>query len=273
VHYLSNTPILTIVEAKRTARVSHWRNKLTVRDDFWLRNDAAKLKGHFSRVHHQRSVLMQRAKTHALTNVVMHLPPGADEAYFVDESGNVSTSAFRRAPPSQAHAGTPAHLLSDLRASILDFKPRYPLLGGWNYTCSVGWSVRLTDGWLKPATEERESRRYSVQVPFMAAVKDVAVDDATLRIVLPEGAKDVTFKVPFGVEVQQERQWSFLDTMGKPVLTLHKRNCSERHGALIKIDYTLTITDQYRKLIVALLAGLFIGSTVRLTSKVNLSIK
>lgn len=271
VHYLHNSPMLTIVEARRQARISHWRNRLEIEDQFWLRNDGASLKGHFSRVQHQLSTLVQRVKSHVLTNIVMQLPPGADHAYFIDESGNVSTSHFRPAPPSPSHVATPAHLLSEMRASVLDLRPRYPMLGGWNYTCSVGWSVKLTDGWLK--TVDEGQKRYSVQVPFMSALKDTAVDDVAVRIILPEGAKDIAFTAPFSIDVERERSWSFLDTIGKPVIKLHKRACSERHGGSVNVEYTLTTGDLYRKGFVALLAGVLISGIIRLMGKVDLKIK
>ncbi|MCO5565486.1 hypothetical protein L7F22_019159 [Adiantum nelumboides] len=271
VHYLHNSPILTIVEADRKVKISHWKNRLEVEDRLWLRNDGAKLKGHFSRVQHQLNALVQKAKTHTLSNLVLQLPPGVDGAYFIDESGNVSTSNFRPKPPSPSHVDTPPHLLTPLKASLLDVRPRYPLLGGWNYTCSIGWYVKLTDGWLK--THETEDRRFITHIPFLPAVKDTAIDDATLRIIFPEGSKDISFKVPFAVEVENERSWSFLDTIGKPVLKLHKKRCSERHGGMVTVEYTLTTGDQYRKALIALLAGVLIAGAMRLFSKIDLSIK
>lgn len=271
VHYLHNSPMLTIVEADRKVKISHWRNRLEVEDKLWLRNDGATLKGHFSRVQHQLNALIQKAKSHTLSNIVLQLPPGVDGAYFVDESGNVSTSHFRPAPPSPSHIETPPHLLTPLKASILDVRPRYPLLGGWNYTCSIGWYVKLTDGWLK--NHDTEERRFITHIPFLPAIKDTAIDDATLRIIFPEGAKDISFKVPFAVNVENERSWSFLDTIGKPVLRLHKKRCSERHGGMVTVEYTLTTGDQYRKALVALLAGVLISGAIRLISKIDLSIK
>lgn len=265
--------MLTLVDSKRDATISHWRNRVKVHDDYWLRSDGATLKGHFSRIEHQMNLMSKRDASHVISGLSMNLPPGAEGAYFVDESGNVSTSHFRPAPPSPQQVGTPAHLLSGAKASVLQIQPRYPLLGGWNYTCSVGWSVRLSDGWHK-VLSDKAAGRYATQVPFMTSLKDVAVDSATLRIVLPEGASDVAVQAPFAVDAEsRSTSWSFLDTTGKPVVELRKAKCGDRHGGLVTVEYTLTPLDHYRKVAVAALLLVLGALTVHFGSRVDLSIK
>lgn len=270
VHYQYNTPIVSVIESHRQAKVSHWRNAVQIEDDLWLKNDGALLKGHFSRLEHQMNRMIKRENTHVLSSVTLHLPPGADGTYFVDESGNVSTSHFRPSPPSPSHIGTPAHLLSETRASLLEIRPRYPLLGGWNYTCTVGFRVRLTDGWRKIVAPHR----YAIQVPFLTSLKGVAVDQASLRILLPEGSKDIHVTTPFVPDSQTRGvSWSFLDTTGKPVVELHKRQCAERHGALVTVQYTLSPLDHYRKVFVSALLLLLGVATLQMGSKLDLSIR
>jgi oligosaccharyltransferase complex subunit alpha (ribophorin I) len=41
VHYLHDSPVVSIVEAKRVVTVSHWRNTMSFEDEFWMRNDGA----------------------------------------------------------------------------------------------------------------------------------------------------------------------------------------------------------------------------------------
>ena len=67
---------------------------------------------------------------------------------------------------------------------MLELTPRYPLLGGWNYTFTPGWDAPLAD-W---AGVDKKSGKYVVAVPFLNTFKDVPVDDAELKIILPEGA-------------------------------------------------------------------------------------
>ena len=232
-------------------------------------SSSASLKGHFSRIEHQMSAFFKKDNSHILSNMVMHLPPGARDAYFVDQAGNVSTSNFRQAPASPSHITTSPHLLPGNRASVLDLKPRYPILGGWNYSFSVGWNVRLSDGW-----QSLEGGRYSIKVPFMTPITDVAVDEAQTTIILPEGAGNVQVKLPFAVEEQSfGTKWYFLDTTGSPIITLKKRRCGEKHGGLVTIEYSLSPLDHFRKVFVAvvLVAAAYVSVTV--LGKIDLRIK
>lgn len=67
--------------------------------------------------------------------------------------------------------------------SQLELKPRYPILGGWNYSFVIGYDVPLED------QLRSDGARKVLSVPFLTGYKDMAVDDVELRIVLPEGAK------------------------------------------------------------------------------------
>jgi oligosaccharyltransferase complex subunit alpha (ribophorin I) len=227
------------------------------------------LKGHFSRIDHQMSAFYKRDNSHILSNLVMHLPPGTRDAYFVDQAGNVSTSHFRPTPPSPSQITTSPHLLPGNKASVLDLKPRYPILGGWNYSFSVGWNVKLSDGY-----QTTRGDRYTLRVPFMTPITDVAVDSAKTTVILPEGARNIQVRPPFVVDEQTfGSKWYFLDTTGSPVVELKKRHCSERHGGLIIIDYTLSPLDRYRKIfvVVALLVIAYVSVVV--VSGIDLQIK
>jgi oligosaccharyltransferase complex subunit alpha (ribophorin I) len=239
------------------------------RDHIVLTLSCSSLKGHFSRIEHQMATHMKKDNSHVLSNMVMHLPPGARDAYFVDQAGNVSTSKFRPAPPSPAHISTSPHLLPGSRASVLDLKPRYPVLGGWNYSFSVGWNVKLLDGWMKSQGSD-----YSLQIPFMTPITDVAVDKAIVQIILPEGASNVKVKVPFPVEKNSfSTKWHFLDTTGSPVIELEKEKCSERHGGSITIQYQLSPLDHYRKIFVGVVLVVAAYLSIALLSRVDIRIK
>lgn len=68
----------------------------------------------------------------------------------------------------------------------MELKPRYPLLGGWNYTFSVGWNSNLGEGgWGKSLG----NGRFSLATPFLTPITDLAVDQVRTRVVLPEGAR------------------------------------------------------------------------------------
>jgi oligosaccharyltransferase complex subunit alpha (ribophorin I) len=155
---------------------------------------------------------MQRRNTAlAITSLSIVLPPSVHSPYFYDIVGNVSTSRFR---PSRAPSFTPhqAKLPSQRKAkpaaastSLLELTPRYPLMGGWNYTFTIGYDAPLSD-YVK-VKKGAQGKEYVLAVPFLTPVKDVAVDIVTLTIRLPEGARCVCSSllsswssVVFGVE-------------------------------------------------------------------------
>jgi len=69
--------------------------------------------------------------------------------------------------------------------SIIDLKPRYPLLGGWNYTFTVGYDMPLED-WV---TYDASSSQYIVAIPFLTPIPGATYDDVEFKVILPELAK------------------------------------------------------------------------------------
>lgn len=89
----------------------------------------------------------------------------------------MSTSALRTTPsvPKGAEAN---------RFSVLEMRPRYPIMGGWNYSFTLGWDSPLADY----AGYDSKTGKYVVGVPIMTVIPGTVIDDAELKIVLPEGA-------------------------------------------------------------------------------------
>lgn len=124
------------------------------------------------------------AQSHILKNVILHLPSGVRDPYYDDLIGNVSTSHFRPASPEPRR--TSLKRTSPLeRNSILELKPRYPLLGGWNYTFTIGYDMPLED-W---ASHDSSSAQHVVAVPFLTPIPGAAYDDVEVKIILPEKAQ------------------------------------------------------------------------------------
>lgn len=134
------------------------------------------MKGHFSRLEHQVQTYKNLPGGHVFRALSLYLPPGAHDAYYVDTVGNVSTSQFRPAP--SVPKGVKAK-----QSSYLELKPRYPILGGWNYSFTLGWDSPLRD-W---ASYGRDGR-YTVAVPIFTVFPDTVIEEAEVKIILPEGA-------------------------------------------------------------------------------------
>lgn len=184
VHYEQPEPVLTLLYLNRTLSISHWADSLSVSESMHLKNSGPELKGTFSRLTHQAIAYMRRqgqGTPHTLTSLNLALPKGVYNPYYIDEIGNVSTSRFRPSLPAQGR-------LSGFGGnSLLEITPRYPLMGGWNYTCEVGYKQPLGDV-LKYDAKKGE---YMLEVPFLTPVRGAAIDDVEVRIVLPDGARYV----------------------------------------------------------------------------------
>lgn len=128
--------------------------------------------------------MQRRSSALAITLLSFALPPRISSPYFYDIVGNVSTSNFRpSAAPSFQLPSQKRKQKKNSETSLLEIKPRYPLMGGWNYTFTMGYDAPLED-YLK-----KKGDTWVLAVPFLTAIKDIAVDDVTVEIRLPEAAR------------------------------------------------------------------------------------
>lgn len=133
--------------------------------------------------------MMRRQGITAIPSLSLSLPPSASNPYFYDLVGNVSTSHFR-SPASTLSAALPSQQQKKVKRNahapaVLELKPRYPILGGWNYSFTIGYDLPLGE-----FVHARKSRgKYLAAVPFLTPIKDVAIDAARVEIRLPEGAR------------------------------------------------------------------------------------
>merc|ERR1712121_93539 len=73
---------------------------------------------------------------------------------------------------------------------------------------------------------------------------DFVVDKLNLKIGLPEGASNIKIETPYPItEGQRENHKTYLDTVGRPVLTIHKDNVAESHIQDFEIHYTFKKTQ------------------------------
>ena len=119
---------------------------------------------------------------HVVRGLAFQLPPGISNVYYYDRNGNVSTSRFR-GTPSVPKGTTPKQY------SLFEMRPRFPMVGGWNYSFTLGWDSPLQDS----ASYDKKDGVYTVAVPLTTLYPDTVIDDAEVKIILPEGAVYVVF--------------------------------------------------------------------------------
>jgi oligosaccharyltransferase complex subunit alpha (ribophorin I) len=239
VRYEFTKPVIQSTLLERDIEVSHWGGNLATEERYWLVNEGAGLKNHFSRVEWQRQSYMNPA-TFALKGLNLHLHPGTQDPYFTDDIGNVSTSRFR-----------PGN-----KENLLELKPRYPVFGNWKYSFRVGWNADLATYLRKLAKGDT----YALKVPFLEgprAPEGMTYGRVSLRVILPEGATNVNFQttVPL-VANETSLHKTFMDTLGRTTLTLTAINLVDdfRDRDLV-ITYDYPWTAGYRKPIVITLGA------------------
>jgi len=223
VHYENNTPFLAVSKMMRVIEVSHWGN-IAVEETYDVRHTGAKLKGSFSRYDYQR----QPNPLSAVKSFKTVLPASAADVYYRDEIGNISTSNLKE--------------MDD--AVELELRPRFPLYGGWKTHYVIGYNVPSyqylwSDG----------GSNFALKMPFVDHIFDnQVVDEMTVKIILPEGSNILDLAVPFDFEREEnEFQYTYLDTIGRPVIVLSKKNLVEDHIQDFKLKYQFSKMTLFRE--------------------------
>jgi oligosaccharyltransferase complex subunit alpha (ribophorin I) len=256
VRYEFTKPLTHASLLERDIEISHWGGNLASEERYWLANQGAGLKNHFSRVEWQKQNYMN-PPTSALKELKLPLHPGAMNPYFIDDIGNVSTSRFR---PGKKEA-------------LLELKPRYPIFGGWKYSFRVGWNADLSTYLRKLATGDS----YVLKVPFLEGPRigeGIAYGRVNLRVILPEGATNVKYStsIPL-VDSKTSIHKTFMDTLGRPTLELSALNLVDdfRERELI-VTYDYSWTAGFRKPIVITMGMFAVFAVTWVMSTIDTSI-
>ncbi|KAL9654575.1 hypothetical protein ABK040_006639 [Willaertia magna] len=204
VHYQNDKPWFVISSLDRIVEISHWGN-LAIEEHYEIKHGGAKLVGAFSRYEYSKNPF--QTSPASFRKITAVLPLTANEIYFRDRIGNISSSDIRVVGD---------HL-------EVDFLPRFPLFGGWSIRFYIGYNVPLSD-YLTVAKNnpEKYRLRYNFGSPF-----DAPIEKLTLKVVIPEGANDLEFRVPFPIdEESREVVKTYLDISGRPVVVVKKNNVS-----------------------------------------------
>lgn len=174
VRYELTKPLTHASKLERDIEVSHWGGNVAFEERYTLHNRAANLSKPFSRLLYAQTAYHNPPST-AIKDMRFPLKVGSLTPYYTDVIGNVSTSRFR----------------SNKREALLEIKPRYPVFGGWNYPFRVGW-----DADIKNFVRKLADNRYVLKVSFLEGPQQsegVEYDRVDVRVILPEGARYITF--------------------------------------------------------------------------------
>lgn len=224
-HFENNKPFITATSLVKEIEVSHWGN-VAVEETYSIQHDGAKLKGTFSRYEFQRFPTNNHAVISTITQV---LPEDASDVYYRDDIGNITTS----------------HLSESDRGVLLELSPRYPLFGGWKAQFYMGYNLPLSQYLFSSA---KTSGVYVLEVPFSTTFDDAVIDDLTVRVILPEGASNIEVFPPFSVDSQSSAtHFTYLDTFGRPVIVLEKKNVISEHNKMLRVQYSFGTLGMLRE--------------------------
>lgn len=251
----SSFEYLTVNDLKKELWVSHWGSNVAVEEWYTLQHNGPQLKTEFSRIDYLRSSYLHSQST-VVKQVSLDLPAGAHGVYYRDDVGNVSTSNFRE----------------EKKKSVLELRPRYPLFGGWIYSWFHGFNVDIKDFVRYHPVNGTHILRFN----FYEGLRNVAVKNYTMKIVLPEGARDYKLIVPYEDSVKIDQQgltFTYLDTKGRPTIVLNKKGVYEDHKDYVYVTYKYASSEYFRKPLVASVGFLVLFSVAIFALRTETSLK
>ncbi|PVU96089.1 hypothetical protein BB561_001405 [Smittium simulii] len=219
----------------RKATVSHFSNVFGIDDYTNIINANPKLAS-FSRVEYLISNYRGGVKN-AVGKLSLNIPSDAKNVYFTDMIGNISSSEISKSTKPNM--------------KLLKLTPRFPILSGWKFSCNYGYDSSLSN-FLK---FDKSSNTYNLKVQAYPDPIETAIKEYELSIVLPEGAKNIKYNIPFLTEsVTITKEFSFLDFSGRPKILIRKLNVDPMTLNDVVVSYTYSNLQLLVKPIIA--AGL-----------------
>jgi len=248
VHYENNSPFLTITKLERTIELSHWGN-IAVEERLEILHTGAKLKGSFSRFDYQREPNSGINSIKAFKTI---LPASARDVYYRDDIGNISTS----------------NMWARHDSVEVTLRPRFPLFGGWKTRYVIGYNVPSYEYLFAEASE------HTLKMRLLDHVFDtMVVDELVTKIILPEGASNIRLSTPYDVkELPRTLHYTYLDVIGRPVITLEGKNLVENHIQDVIVDYAHPKIYMLREPLLVVAGFLILFFTVLIYVRLDFSI-
>lgn len=176
----------------------------------------------------------------------------AKHIFYRDQIGNISSSDVRP-------------FRDDL---IITLKPRFPLFGGWKTYYKLGYQLPLSE------VVDKVDASNSLKVNFIDHIYDnLVIEDATVKIILPEGALVKNVVTPFDVErLPDQLKLTYLDLVGRTILTMKKQNLVEEHIQYVEVVYDYNQLWKLQEPLLILGSILLLAISIYIYSKLNFSL-
>jgi len=218
VHFQNNFPFCNFKKASKQIEVSHWGN-IAIEEKYLIKNEGAELTGEYGRVDFNQYT--SDSGMSALKELDAEYPIHTWGMYYTDDIGNISTSnAFR-----------------DVKKNVvkLNLRPRFSIFGGWKTNWVIGYNFP-TYHYLY--NDNTEPDAYYLKQLFSFPFRNIVAEKYELSIILPEGATDIEYDLPFDVdEIEEGLHFSYLDYWGRPKITFRKSKVQDLHNLPIFVKY------------------------------------
>lgn len=207
IHFIYNHPLYEFTSSEKVIDVSHWGN-INIEERFNLLNSGAKHVGEFGRVD------FSKGGKSSLTGLYASLPLRANNLWYRDEIGNVSTSQGERS-------------WDDV---VMKLEFRFPILGGWKNIFYIGYSLPS-----KFHITDNGSGQYKLSLNYGIPFKNVISKGFSLKINLPENAEIERILLPIQDEyrVSYDKTYSTLDSFGRRSVIISMNNLFYIHNDVI----------------------------------------
>lgn len=214
IHYEFNNYIAQFNTVEKSFEISHWGN-IAIEEKYFLENVGAKLEGEFGRVDYDDHGL--KGGKNALRSLEELLPLRANNLWFRDDIGNVSTSTAVR----------------EWDNVKLEIEPRFPLLGGWKTTFMVGYSLPL-----KFHVSVNKEVLHVANLTFGLGYNDIIAKNFTYKVVLPEHSVITKVDLPIDspYKISYDKTYSFLDLFGRTTVIITMNNVFDIHRVPILVS-------------------------------------
>jgi oligosaccharyltransferase complex subunit alpha (ribophorin I) len=227
IQYEEIVPRIVILNYERRLTLSHWSGKILVEENYDIINDAPRLSNGFSRIDYGHS-FYHNNRVYPLTGITMSIPKESEAISYRDEVGNISTSNY--------------HL--DDTHGRLELGTRFPLFGGWQSRLEISYRVP------NHLNMTRIGQKHRISGTLISPFDDVLINNFTFQIIFPEGAKDLDIQFPFEGETSISRRYSYLDTIGRPIVQFNRWNMVQEHYGYFSAEYTYSLLEMWKKVLI-----------------------
>ena len=206
IFYTYPHPLPAFTLARRDIMVSHW-GSISVDEFFILSNEAAGIKGQFSRIDYMPLINPNQGQN-AIASLGVDLPRYIDSLYYYDYIGNISSSHATR---NNDHVE-------------FTIEPRFPVFGQWKTDWNQSYSMPSEYHLFK---DKADQSKFTLEIDLMHAYDKSLTQDFETSIILPEGAYDISLELASDVQpdsIVMDKYFGTMNYFGRPRIIIKKSN-------------------------------------------------